>query len=156
MTDMMWLVWFILGVGFALLELVLPGFIAIFFGIGCWVVALLLLLGVELGIAVQIGIFLVSTVTSLLLLRRWMMRVFRGVMADRPEQEFDDQPIGKIVSVTQSIQPPQTGRISYRGTEWDAMAEEAIETGAQVEITGRNARAPQQFIVRSINRNKEE
>ena len=37
------LVWFIAGLGLFLLELVLPGFVIFFFGIGAWVTALICL-----------------------------------------------------------------------------------------------------------------
>ena len=32
-----WLVWFLAGVAIMLAELALPGFVIIFFGLGCWV-----------------------------------------------------------------------------------------------------------------------
>ncbi len=156
MIEQMWLLWFALGVGLALMELVLPGFIVLFFGIGCWVVALLLLLGTELGLAAQVGVFLLASVGSLLALRKWCLRTFRGVMSDCPEQEFDDQPIGAIVKVTVSIQPPEVGRIFYRGTEWDASSSESIEAGNQVEIMGRHERISQQFVVRPVHQHQGE
>lgn len=150
MMEQMWLIWFAVGVVLALLEMVLPGFIVLFFGIGCWCVAILLLIGVDLSLPAQIAVFLIASVGALLALRKWCLRTFRGVLTDCPDKEFDDQPIGNVVKVTASIRPPETGRIFYRGTEWDASAEDVIEAGQQVEIVGRHDRHMQQFIVKSI------
>ena len=72
-----WLIWFLLGIGLAFLELYLPGFIVLFFGIGCWVTAGALLLW-DMGLSLQILLFITSAVASLLLLRKWLMRIFRG------------------------------------------------------------------------------
>jgi len=144
-----WLIWFVLGVGLAFLELILPGFIIIFFGIGCLVTAALLLF-VPLSLAAQLAVFLAATIISLILLRKWLMRWFKGEATGAAEKEFDDAPIGKRVSVLKTIAPPNPGRIRYRGSEWDAEADALIESGATVEITGYAGSSRQCFTVRPI------
>ena len=63
------LVWFIIGLIFFLLELVLPGFFIFFFGVGAWVTALLCLIA-EPGVNIQALVFAVTSVLSLVALRK--------------------------------------------------------------------------------------
>jgi inner membrane protein len=145
-----WLIWFLLGIGMAFLELYLPGFIVLFFGIGCWGTAVALLIR-DFSLTWQILLFITISITSLLLLRKWLMRVFRGVSPDKPGQGFDDFPGGVRVTVVKAITPPGSGRIQYRGTAWDAVAEERVEVGATVEIVRYAGDSRQIFFVRRIN-----
>lgn len=128
-----WLIWFLLGIGLAFLELFMPGFIVLFFGVGCWIVAGTLLI-LDLTITQQIIVFIASTITSIVLLRRMVIRIFRGFAIDHEQNDFDDFPLGVRVKVAQRISPQSNGRIHYRGTFWDAAADEEIGEGEQVEI----------------------
>lgn len=145
-----WLIWFLMGIGLAFLELYLPGFIVLFFGIGCWVTAGALLLW-DLSVNQQILLFIVSAVASLLLLRKWLMRVFRGASSDKPDDGFDDFPQGMHVTVSKTITPNEYGRIQYRGTGWYAAADETIEAGTTVEIVGYADNSHQIYFVRKID-----
>jgi len=145
-----WLIWFLLGIALALLELYLPGFVVLFFGVGCLATAGALLLW-DLGLTHQILFFIVASLASLLLLRKWLMRVFRGASMDKADMGFDDFPHGKHVMVLKTITPKNSGRIQYRGTTWDAVAEETIEAGATVEIQGYAPDSRQVFLVRKID-----
>jgi membrane protein implicated in regulation of membrane protease activity len=145
-----WLIWFLLGIGLAFLELYLPGFIVLFFGIGCWITAGALLL-LELSLSQQILVFITSAVASLLLLRKWLMRVFRGASSDEPDDDFDDFPQGKHVKVIKTITPADFGRIEYRGTAWYAAADEIIEAGNTAEIVKYADNSRQVYFVRKIN-----
>lgn len=145
-----WLIWFLLGIGLAFLELYLPGFIVLFLGIGCWVTAGALLLW-DLSLTQQILIFITSAVVSLLLLRKWLIGVFRGVSPDRQDENFDDFPRGMHVKVLKTITPADYGRIQYRGTSWYAAAEETIEEGETVEVIRYADNSRQVFFVRRVN-----
>ncbi len=145
-----WLIWFLLGIALALLELSLPGFVVLFFGAGCLATAGALLLW-DLSLTHQILSFIVVSIASLLLLRKSLMQVFRGVSTDKTDVGFDDFPHGKHVTVLKTITPKNSGRIQYRGTSWDAVAEETIEAGATVEIERYAADSRQVFFVRKIN-----
>ena len=145
-----WLIWFLLGIALALLELYLPGFVVLFFGVGCLATAGALLLW-DMNLTYQILIFIVTSIASLLLLRKWLMRVFRGASPDKSDMGFDDFPHGKHVTVLKTITPKNSGRIQYRGTGWDAVAEETIEAGATVEIERYAADSRQVFFVRKID-----
>ncbi len=145
----LWLPWFLAAIAFATLELFMPIFIFLFFGIGCLGVALALLV-FDIPFSQQLVIFIIATISSLLLLRKWMMGIFRGVTADRTDKDFDDFPYGERVQVLRAIHPPQPGRVQHRGTAWDAVADEDIEAGATVEIINYAANSRQTFQVRKI------
>lgn len=149
-----WLLWFLLGLGLALLELAMPGLILIFFAIGCLVTAAALLLW-EPDFTWQILIFLLSSLASLVLLRRWMARVFRGTSTGNLKDSFDDGPFGARASVTQSIGLSQRGRIRYRGTDWYATADQPVEEGAVVEIVDYADQSRQVFYVKPVTQTHE-
>ncbi len=143
-----WLIWFLLGIGLAFLELALPGFIVLFFGIGCWVVAGALLIR-DFSVTQQVLIFIVGTIASIVLLRKMLMRMFRGASQDGAA-EFEDFPRGAHVKVIRRITPASGGRIQHRGTPWDAAADEEIEEGATVEIVRYANGTRQVFFVKKI------
>ncbi|MFZ0280832.1 MAG: NfeD family protein, partial [Bacteroidales bacterium] len=57
------MIWFIIGLVLFLLELVLPGFVIFFFGVGAWITALLCLIA-NPGINLQVVVFAVTSVLS--------------------------------------------------------------------------------------------
>jgi len=69
------LVWFIIGLVLFLLELVLPGFVIFFFGVGAWVTALLCLIA-NPGINLQAIVFGATSILSLVLLRKMIQKRF--------------------------------------------------------------------------------
>lgn len=144
-----WLIWFLLGIGLAFLELQMPGFIVIFFGIGCWVVAGALLIW-ELTVAQQVVVFIVSTIVSIVLLRKFLMKIFRGLSSDTADDGFDDFPKGVRVTVIRDITPGSNGRINYRGAPWDATSDEEIKEGETVEILRYTDSSRMVFFVRKI------
>ena len=77
-------IWFIVGLGLFLLELVLPGFVIFFFGVGAWITALLCLIA-NPGINLQVIVFAVTSVLSLLALRKMIQKRFFY-----PKQEHSD------------------------------------------------------------------
>lgn len=144
-----WLIWFVLGVGLAFLELQMPGFVVLFFGLGCWVVAGVLLIW-PLTVAQQVLLFIVATIVSIVSLRRWLLKIFRGMSTDASEKDYDDFPRGAHVSVAQRITPEVHGRIQFRGTLWYAAADEAIEKGETVEIIRFAGDSRQVFFVKKV------
>jgi len=143
-----WLIWFILGAGLALLELTMPGLIVIFMAIGCWIVAGILLIW-PLTITQQILIFTIATIASIVLLRKWLIKIFKGSSKDS-SVGFDDFPQGVHVRVVRPITPQANGRISYRGTLWDASADELIEKGETVKIVRYADNSRQIYFVEKI------
>ncbi|MDY0189201.1 MAG: NfeD family protein [Desulfuromonas sp.] len=142
-----WLLWFIGGIALAIFEVVVPGFILIFFGMGCWVVAGLLLM-FDLSVTQQAWIFLGSSVLSLLIMRRYVMNIFGG--DQHKEDHLLDLPQG-TGKVVEAIGEHSPGRVAWRGSFWPAQAEEAIAEGTPVSINGYVAGSRSVLWVKSLD-----
>lgn len=127
-----WLIWSLIGLGLLLLELAVPGFVLFFFGIGALCAALASLL-FAVSLNGQLLVFIVSSILSLLLLRRFVKRAFTG---DRENSAMDQSlgARGERVVVEKAIVPPAEGKVRYSGTTWRARASEPIEAGKVVEV----------------------
>ena len=125
-------IWFGLGLALFLLEFLLPGFILFFFGVGAWIVAIITFF-FDVSINTQLIVFVLSSVTSVLLFRNWVKRRFG--MGHTAASILPDEFIGKIAVAETMIVPGKKGRVEFRGTEWDACSEETISPGENVIIT---------------------
>jgi membrane protein implicated in regulation of membrane protease activity len=126
------LFWFILGLGFFLLELVIPGFFIFFFGLGAWITALICLV-VDPSINVQIIIFAITSVLSLIGLRSIIQKKFfysRGNKSDEVEDEFT----GREALAVSDFGGMQTGKVEFKGTTWTAESTSEIVNGQRVVI----------------------
>lgn len=132
------LMWFLCGLIFLLAEFLIPGFIIFFFGVGAWVVALLLWINVDISFTSQLFIFLFSSIVSLVVFRRYGKKYYLGKMKTDDEQKFDDIK-GEKATVTAEIVPNRTdGRVEFHGTLWNAQSDTPIAKGTVVEIVERN------------------
>jgi inner membrane protein len=126
------LFWFLLGLGLFLLELVIPGFFIFFFGLGAWITALVCLI-VEPGTNLQIIIFAVTSVISLIALRRIIKRKFfysRGTQSEDVEDEFT----GKEAIAKTDFGGMLNGKVEFKGTRWTAESTSEIKEGQRVVI----------------------
>lgn len=131
------LFWFLLGLFLLILELVLPGFVVIFFGLGAWITALLCLIW-DPGLNLQIAVFTVTSVLSLLFLRRLLTNRFFKGETNSPatlEEEFMNK---QAVALTDIIKGGN-GRVEFKGATWNATAEDDIKQGDRVIITGKES-----------------
>lgn len=130
-----WLVWFLIGMGFLLAELALPGFILIFFCVGSLFAALAVAL-TGCGLEWQIAVFLGTSLIALFTLRKVFMRTFKGKAKASTDKEMSERDLGKPATVTKRITPPALGEIKFRGSFWRASADTIVEPGATVRIVG--------------------
>lgn len=137
--------WFIVGFAFFLLEFVLPGFILFFFGIAAWLVAGITLF-VDVNVNVQLAIFLISAVVSVLLFRKLLRDKF-GMYKTSPSI-LEDEYIGKIALAETAITPSENGKVEFKGASWDAKSDDYILAGQKVEIIETRSIL---LIVKSIN-----
>jgi membrane protein implicated in regulation of membrane protease activity len=124
--------WFVLGLVLFLLELVVPGFFIFFFGLGAWVTALICLIG-QPGTNLQIIIFAITSVISLILLRRIIQKKFfysKGTQSEDIEDEFT----GKEALATIDFGGIKNGKVEFKGTTWDAESSSEINEGQRVII----------------------
>ena len=126
------LAWFLVGIAFFVFELALPGFIIFFFGIGAWCTALAVFL-LDLSLSAQLGVFLITSLITLFLLRKYIQTVFIGTsQPDDPSVEA--RPVSDTGIVTEDIIPPARGKVKYGGSFWQAEAEVPIKSGETVKI----------------------
>lgn len=126
------LIWFLAGLALFLLELVVPGFVIFFFGFGAWVTALICLM-FHPGTNLQIVIFAITSVLSLVALRRIIQKKFfygKNDGVDTVEDEFT----GKEGIALSDFGPKKKGKVEFKGTNWSAESDSEITEGQAVII----------------------
>ena len=132
------IIWFLVGLILLIMEFILPGLIIAFFGVGAWVVALVCLI-TDIGLNTQLIIFIIASVLSLLLLRKWLKGVFLGHTDSKQNlEEKLDEFVGQKAVVKKKIVPNAGGKVEFHGTNWLAQADEEIAEGAMVQIIGKD------------------
>ncbi|MGN6618073.1 MAG: NfeD family protein [Ilyomonas sp.] len=126
-------IWTIIGFILFLLEFVLPGLILFFFALGAWIVAILCLF-LNLSVNMQLIIFLISSVVTVLLLRKWLSKI----LSERKHRSelLEDEFLGKTAKAETAISPSENGKVEFKGTSWQAASEDEIEKGENVVIIG--------------------
>jgi membrane protein implicated in regulation of membrane protease activity len=135
------LIWFLVGLVLLIMEFMLPGLIVFFFGVGAWIVAIVCLLSsyIHSSINAQLLLFIISSVLSLLILRRWVKGVFLGHSGAKQDLREDlKEFIGERATVIEDISPKAGGKVEFHGTNWEARADGDIAAGAVVEIIGKD------------------
>ncbi|HUV00950.1 MAG TPA: NfeD family protein [Bacteroidales bacterium] len=126
------LIWFIVGLILFLLELVLPGFVIFFFAVGAWVTALLCLVA-NPGINLQVIVFAVTSVLSLLALRKMIQKRF-FFSKDNLSESVEDEFTGKEAVALTDFKAGINGKVDFKGTSWNAESEKNIREGQTVII----------------------
>ena len=126
------LLWFLLGLLLFLMELVIPGFFIFFFGLGAWVTALVCLIG-EPGTNMQIIIFAVVSILSLLALRKMIQKKF-FYSKGRESEEVEDEFSGKEALAITDFGADIKGKVEFKGTTWKAESKSEIKEGQNVII----------------------
>ena len=154
MPISLYLIWFLIGIGFLIGEMMVPGFILIFFTAGSWVVAGAVFFLPELELATQIIIFMVSSLVLLFTLRRYGLNTFKGKSKDGVDDEFSK--VGQKAVVTEAIDEDGYGEIQLDGTFWRATAEVQIEKDQRVVVKGQEANNSMVLIVKPITKNTDD
>jgi membrane protein implicated in regulation of membrane protease activity len=132
------IIWFLIGLALLIMEFVLPGLIIAFFGVGAWIVALVCLI-TDIGINTQLIIFILSSVLSLMCLRKWLKGIFLGHTASKQDLKQNlEEFIGQRAVVKEKIKPKAGGKVEFHGTNWAARADEEIAEGTIVEVVGKD------------------
>ncbi|MDR2724670.1 MAG: NfeD family protein [Candidatus Adiutrix sp.] len=133
------LVWFLLGIGFLVLEACAPGLFLMFFGLGAWSAALAALAGLEF--TAQMLTFMAVALASLVLLRDKLKKLL-AVRAGRGEEMEDpvvaDQYLGREVTVISEATPGRPALVELNGADWQARCEaETLRLGDRVRVVAR-------------------
>ncbi|TVM16879.1 NfeD family protein [Oceanidesulfovibrio indonesiensis] len=130
------LVWFLVGVAFLVAELMVPGFILLFFAMGSWFTAVVLLFFPELPVQWQIAGFVAASLAFLFSLRRVAMRTFSGTQSPEAGEEADPM-VGRNAIVTKPILPGQPGEVKCMGSYWRAESTVPLDAGTAVRVAAR-------------------
>ena len=125
-------IWFIIGLALFLLELVLPGFVIFFFGVGAWVTALLCLIA-NPGLNLQAIVFAVTSILSLVALRKIIQKKF-FYTKDELSKDVEDEFSGREAIAMTDFGPGENGKVEFKGTQWKAESVSSIREGDRVII----------------------
>lgn len=128
------LIWFIAGLVFFLLEFLLPGLIVLFFGIGCWTSTLVLILLPETPLNIQVIVFSVASLLSLIFLRKTLKNRFEK--RNKSDSEKLEEFIGKSCIAKSNFSKGITGKVEFNGSLWEAHSDYDISTGDYLVIKG--------------------
>lgn len=130
------LIWFLAGIVFFCLELLLPGLVVFFFGVGAWGTALVIYC-LPMTLAHQLLVFLSTSLLALVLLRSTLKKVFLGRKGevDAMDAKIPDGVLGLVI---EDIVPPSAGKVKYAGSFWQAVADAPIKEGTVVKIVEKN------------------
>ena len=129
-------IWLYIGAFLMLAEIVSPGFVIFFFGLGAATVAVCKWAIPSLSLAWQLALFSITSIFYLLVLRRYMKKLFMGDAENSPglASEF----VGRVGKVIETIRPEVPGRIELGEVEWKATASERLEPGTEVKVVAQN------------------
>lgn len=131
--DIQWWIWLVLGFGLIVLELMLPTFFIIWFGIGAVLVGLLAWAVPSLTLATQVLLWVgFSSVTAAL----WF-KVLRKKTAD--VRWTADTALGEVGLLTHAVSEFQKGKVRFQkpilgNEEWVCIADSEIPAGERVRI----------------------
>jgi membrane protein implicated in regulation of membrane protease activity len=131
------LFWFIIGLALFLAELVIPGFFIFFFGLGAWVTAIVCLIG-EPGINLQILIFAVTSILTLIGLRKIIQKKF-FYSKGKESEEVEDEFTGKEALALNDFGFEKNGKVEFKGTTWTAGSKSDIKEGQRVDIVEKDS-----------------
>jgi membrane protein implicated in regulation of membrane protease activity len=126
------MIWFIIGLVLFLLELVVPGFVIFFFGVGAWVTALVCLIA-HPGVNLQVIIFAVVSVLALAGLRRVIQKKF-FYSKDNRSDAVEDEFTGREAVAVADFAADKKGKVEFKGTQWKAESGSEIKAGQTVII----------------------
>ena len=126
-----WL-WMYAGAFLMLAELASPGFVVFFFGLAAATVSLLKWAFPSLPLWGQLAAFSVLSILYLLVLRKYLKKVFTGDSQESPS--INNEYIGRVGRVVEGVRPDVPGRILLGDAEWTAKAATRLEPGTEVRV----------------------
>jgi inner membrane protein len=116
--NVLWWHWIVFGLILALGEIVTPGgFFLLFFGTAAIIVGLLDVAGVAQALWVQLALFSILSIGSLVLFRG---RLQQRLNLDSQLQPAVDQLVGEVGTVSGELPPGAIGKVEVRGASWSA------------------------------------
>ncbi len=130
-----WWHWLVLGIVLLLLELAIPAFFIIWFGLGGVLVGLLLLVAPSISLTAQV---LVWTVASVAMTVLWF-RVFRTDQYKTQVGQTAGAALGEVGLLITAVAPYQPGQLRFQkpilgAEQWECRADESIAAGERVRV----------------------
>ncbi len=134
-----WFVWALIGLACIGLEMLMPGFVIFFFGLGGLATALFCLIPFVSGMLwLQVLVFVFFSTLSLVFLRKRFSKIFGGTIFDSHKGNPEEAGVGKTAEVIETVGALTEGRIRFQGTSWKAHSREGeIAAGRTVRILSR-------------------
>ncbi len=130
--------WLICGLVLIMLEMLLPGFIIFFFGLGAFITAGLVWLMPEVSFVGQGICFSVASIVTLVLGRLCFRKALSGKVVETAVDADESGILGATAEVVEAITPPRTGRVAIHGVNWNAVAKREIAVGKTVTVVARD------------------
>jgi len=107
-------------------------FYLVFIGIAAAITGFIELGGIRLEPWLQWLVFSGIALMSMVLFRKSLYAKLRGSGVG-----YDGGPAGDIVTLEQTLQPGEKGRLAYRGSDWNVVndSKQTLATGSQVQIS---------------------
>ena len=112
---MTWWIWILIGFALLALELTAATLHVGFFGIGAFVVGILVVLGIEMPLWVQLLVFTAVSLFSFFFLRPIAVRKLK-----LDQKKVVDSLVGEQATAMEEIPVQGLGRAEMRGTTWSA------------------------------------
>jgi membrane protein implicated in regulation of membrane protease activity len=133
--QILWWHWFVLGIVLMLLELAVPAFFLVWFGLGALIVGALVAVYSPAPFALQV---LAWTGFSLFFVWLWF-KVFKPNIYKSRAGMARGSLIGEVGLVTRDIRPYEKGQVRFQkpilGDEvWESVADEEIRVGQRVRV----------------------
>ena len=130
-----WWHWVLGGLGLVLLELALPSFFVIWFGLGALLVGLSVLALPTLALTAQIALWIITSVVMVVL---WFS-VFKRSQHKTLIGTAAGEVIGEVGLLVSAVAPFQRGKVRFQrpllgSEEWVCTAESAIAAGERVRV----------------------
>lgn len=134
MIEAMWL-WGAIGLILLATEMATGTFYVLWFGVAALIVAILTWLAPNMSISVQLFLFAVLSIGSLFVWRTY----YKKTSSDSRVGQAQGEEVGRVGTMIEPVNPTQIGRIQFTqgvmgSREWAAVANEAIEAGAQAVV----------------------
>lgn len=130
-----WWQWLVGGIALVLMELLVPSFFIIWFGLGAILVSLLLWLAPTLSATAQLATW---TLASLAMVLLWF-RVFKPEVHKTRIGMAEGDVLGEIGLTVTALAPFERGRVRFQrpilgAEEWQCTAEASIAAGERVRV----------------------
>ncbi|ANQ85430.1 hypothetical protein dqs_2399 [Azoarcus olearius] len=134
--SMEWWHWAVGGIALILLELVIPAFFVVWFGLGALLVALVALVA-DLSLTAQLVLWLLASVAMTVL---WF-KVFEHRRHKTLSGTAEGDVIGEVGLLVGAIEAYGRGKVRFQrpvlgADEWICLAETAIPAGERVRVVG--------------------